>query len=266
MKLTGLKAIVLLVLSSLCTSILTYNPSFASSLLPYKYKSNAKDFNSSSLDEESPSPSPGSDEESSLWSQDNSGDPFGEDDFFKNNTKKKKKKGSTLLPHWGFGLGVAPTTIQVKSNTSAYNLKASNFVIKISYDKPIKKNLSLLFGGSLLPVNGSQVDSALGIAKFEANYTALEANGRFNFSKNPMHGPWVGAGASYLLISKGTSNVVASSSISSRMVYQANLGYNAQMGSEYLMFRADYYLYPEAKSFNGYVRVNQTVFSAHYFF
>lgn len=264
MKSKVLKATALQALFSFSLFLLTPTTSLASTHSFYKYKSNSSE--QGSLDEEAPSPPSSSDEESSLWSQDNTGDPFGEDDFFKNNTKKKKKKGSSLLPHWGFGLGIAPTTIQVKSNTSTYNLKASNFVVKISYDKPIKKNLSLLFGGSLLPVNGSQVDMKLGMAKFEANYTALEANGRFNFFKNPMQGTWVGAGASYLLISKGTSNVVASSSIASRLIYQINLGYNAQMGTEYLMFRADYYLYPEAKSLNGFVRVNQTVFSAHYFF
>lgn len=258
MKSCELKIIVILVL------LVLNSPTALSYSL--KYKSNSKDFNSSSDAEESPSPSPGSDEESSLWSQDNAGDTFADDDFFKNSAKKKKKKGSSFLSRWGFGLGVAPTTIQVKSKTAFYNLKGSNFVVKISYDKPIKKNLSLLFGGSLLPVSGSQVDSALGIAKFEANYTALEANVRFNFFKNPMQGPWVGAGATYLLISKGTSNVVTSSSIASRLVYQMNLGYNAQMGSEYLMLRADYYVYPEAQSSSGYVRINQTVFSAHYFF
>lgn len=228
-----------------------------------RYKSNTKEFNAASDDNTLPSENP---EESSLWSHDNGGDPFGEDEFFKNNSKKKKKKGPILHPHWGFGLGFAPTTIQVKSKTAFYNMKSSNFVIKISYDKPIKKNLSLLFGGSLLPVTGSQADSVLGTAKFEANYTALEANARFNFFKNPMHGPWVGAGASYLLISKGSSNVVASSGITSRLVYQINIGYNAQMGSDYLMFRADSYIYPEAKSSSGYVRINQTLFTANYFY
>lgn len=189
-----------------------------------------------------------------------------DDDFFKNNTKKKKKHISLLLPHWGFGLGVAPTTIEVKSKTASYTLKSTNFVVKVSYDKPLKKKLSLLLGGSLLPISGSQVDSTLGVAKFEANYTALEASLRMNLLGSPIQGLWLGGGASYLFIGKGSSNVVSASSITSRFVTQINVGYNAEMGSEYLMFRFDYYIHPNALSAAGSVAIAQTVLSASYFY
>ncbi len=209
-------------------------------------------------------------EDSAFWDQsfdkkkpNNSSD---ENNELKKTTRRKKKKPAPPTSLWGFGLGIAPTTIQVKTNTNLYTLKGSNFVVKLSFDKPLRKYINLLAGASLLPSNGSQADSTLGYAKFEANYISFEANGRFSFFGTPLEGPWMGGGGSYLWINKGSSNVVASASITSRFIYQINVGYNARMSTDFLMFRADYYIHPEARSSNGDVKIDQMVFSVSYFY
>lgn len=212
-----------------------------------------------------------SDEESSLWDQaSDSGSTldasseFPDDDVFQNKSKKKKKR-SRLHPHWGFGLGISPTTIQVQTTSSYYNLKGTGFLIRILYDKPLNRFFTLMGGATYLPLSGTQADSKLGTAKFEANYTALEMNARFNFQGDPQQGVWLGGGGSYLL-GHGSSNVVASSSITNRFAFQASAGYNASMGNEFLMLRGDYYIHPEASSKSGYVKIAQSSISAIYFY
>ncbi len=183
------------------------------------------------------------------------------------NEKPSKKKSKKPIEHWGFGLGITPTFIQIQDSTSNRNLKGNNFVVKLSYDRPIKKKVNLLLGTSLLPLSGSQPDSQLGTAKFEANYLALELMGRINLSPNSMEGLWIGGGLDYLfLLGKASSNVIDTSSVKSRLFPQISIGYNYSMAPEYLTFRFDWLLHTQNPTSGGSVNITQYILSAIYYY
>ncbi len=169
--------------------------------------------------------------------------------------------------HWGFGLGVTPTNIDVTTETKVNHLKGTNFVIRVAYDKPLKKAFSVLMGASYLPLAGTQPDTDLGLAKVDANYYSFDINGRVSIFGTPLQGPWIGGGLNYLRASAtATSNVIAPQSMSSRTPFQINVGYNSRMDSEYLMFRGDMLIHPQASSGTYNIKITQYVFSAIYFF
>lgn len=178
----------------------------------------------------------------------------------------KGRKSS--LGRWGFGLGITPTTIQVSDGSKENSLKGTNFVVRVLYDKPIKKAVNLLLGASLLPLAGSQSDDTLGTAKVDASYYAFEANGRLGFTSDPRQGGWLGGGINILLAANSTSsNVIDPNSMGgTRWLFQLNAGYNTKMSSDYLMFRGDMLIYPQSTMGDTYVRITQYVFSAIYFF
>jgi hypothetical protein len=168
---------------------------------------------------------------------------------------------------WGFGLGISPTTIKVQEGTYRNHLKGNNFLVKINYDKPLRRLVSVLLGAGTLPISGSEPDTLLGTAKMEVNYLSFEGNLRLNFSGKASEGLWVGGGLNYLKsTSPGSSNVVDPSSMGDRVLYQISAGYNSGMSAEYLMYRADILMHPSSTSSRNSVNISQTIFSAVYFF
>ncbi len=168
--------------------------------------------------------------------------------------------------HWGFGLGVTPTTISVSNEFGQNTLKGNNFVVRIAFDKPIKKSFGILFGANYLPIAGTHADDAFGMAKVEANYLSFEMNGRINFVSTPMQGPWIGGGINYMMSNSATSNVIDPQSLGNHTLFQFCLGYNARMNNEYLTFRGDFLLHPQTTSGGTNVKINQYILSAIYFF
>lgn len=168
---------------------------------------------------------------------------------------------------WGFGIGISPTTIKINDGNTSNTLKGYNFIARVAYDRPLKKNFGLLLGVGLLPIGGTQADDDLGVAKMEANYLTFEGNLRLNLTGKSSDGLWVGGGINYLrATSSPSSNVVDPSSMGSRMLFQINGGWNTSMGSEYIMYRADMLMHPSSSSSLRAVNVTQYVLSATYFF
>lgn len=168
--------------------------------------------------------------------------------------------------HWGFGLGITPTTIKVSDEFGENTLKGNNFVVRIAYDKPLKKALSVLLGASLLPIAGTQTDDILGMAKVDANYLSLDANVRLSLFGTPMQGPWIGGGFNYLMANSASSNVISPKTMGSRSVFQLCAGINARMDNEYLAFRVDMLMHSKSGSSQAYVLISQYIVSATYFF
>lgn len=163
---------------------------------------------------------------------------------------------------WGFGVGIAPTEIRVSEGQFSNTLKGDNFVVRVAYDQPLQKNLSALLGINILPISGTQADDTLGTAKMDATYLSLEGNLRLSFFRTPSKGPWISGGFNYLRAQNRSSNVVDPSSIENRYTFQVGAGFNASMGSEFLMFRADLLMHSASSS----VSISQQIFSAIYFF
>lgn len=168
--------------------------------------------------------------------------------------------------HWGFGLGITPTTIQISDDFASNNLKGTNFVIRLSYDKPLAKMFSALLSAGTLPVAASQADSVLGTAKLDVAYYSFEAVGRVSFYGTPLQGPWLGAGVNYLRLNDASSNVIDPQSMGSHTVFQLCAGLNARMDYEYLMFRGDILFHPSSGGAGASVKITQYVLSATYFF
>lgn len=190
---------------------------------------------------------------------------FGEDDsVFMNEKPKKKNKKSTH--HWGFGLGLTPTSIQVQEGATVRNLKGNNFVVRFSYDRPILQRVNLVLGANYLPISGSQADPQIGTAKFDANFLSLELMGRLNLNVNSMDGLWIGGGLNYFYhVGKASSNVIDSGSVTSLVIPQVSLGYNSLMSPEFLNFRVDGLYHTEKITQNGSVKITQYIISAIYY-
>lgn len=195
--------------------------------------------------------------------EDESPNPFDTSSNIVADPSEVSKKNRGL---WGFGLGISPTTIKVQDGSYKNNLKGNNFIIKISYDKPIRRLVSLLLGGGLLPISGTEADPLLGTAKMDANYLSFEGNLRVCLSGKASDGLWFGGGLNYLKSSSRSSNVVDPSSMGDRVLFQISAGYNSGMSAEYLMYRADLLMHPSSTSASNSVNVSQYVLSAIYFF
>lgn len=189
-----------------------------------------------------------------------------ENPLFENEQVRKKPRKKNK-ENWGFGLGISPTTIQIKDANQNRNLKGNNFVVRMSYDRPIQKKVNLLLGLSYLPLSGSQPDSQLGTAKFEVNYLSFEGGGRLQLSKSSLNGAWLGVSFIYLMNpSKANSNVIEPKSIKDKYLPVLHFGYNRQMDAEYLSFRLDWLLHTKTQTQTGFVNINQYILSAIYYY